>query len=377
MRTERIRVGVVFGGRSGEHAVSLRSAASVVAALDPARFEVVPLAITPEGRWLPPRDAMRLLADGARAAPPAPGSSADPSAVGPEPVRALAPLGPGAALPPLDVVFPVLHGPGGEDGTIQGLLELCDIPYVGAGVLGSALGMDKVAQKDVFLRYGLPVVDHELVSRHEWRQQPETVLRRLLRGPGLPCFVKPANLGSSVGVTKVKTAAELPGALDLAARLDRRVICERAVDAREIECGVLGNDLPEASVPGEILPNAEFYDYQAKYTEGGSRLIIPADLPPDIAAMVRDLARRCFLALDCAGMARVDFFLERGSGRLLVNELNTIPGFTATSMFAKLWEATGVPYGALLARLIDLALERHAERRLAWEAQRRLPADGG
>ncbi len=369
-------MGVVFGGRSGEHAVSLRSAASVLGALDPERFDVVPLAITPEGRWLPPHDALRALRPGseagagvALAAPPAGGGAL--VGIGAVPAAA------GGVLPSLDVVFPVLHGPGGEDGSIQGLLEMCDLPYVGAGVLGSALGMDKVAQKDVLARHGLPVAEHVLVLRHEWRRDPEAVRRHVLHELGLPCFVKPANLGSSVGVTKVKCAADLPAALDLAARLDRRVICERAVDAREIECAVLGNEEPEASLPGEIEPGHEFYDYEAKYSAGGSRLVIPADLPAEVTAEVRAMALRSFLALDCAGMARVDFFLERVGGRLLVNELNTIPGFTATSMFAKLWEASGMPYPALLARLIDLALERHRERRVGWEAQRALAGDGG
>jgi D-alanine-D-alanine ligase len=384
--TRRIRVGVIFGGRSGEHEVSLRSAVSVLAALDPRRFEAVPLGITREGRWLLPGDALRLLEgrpepEGVAVGPLLPRGAAAPEAgevgralVGRAPDGAGlvggAPAGDGGRrasaaelLPALDVVFPVVHGPNGEDGTLQGLLEMCGLPYVGAGVLGSALGMDKVAQKDILVRHGLPVADYEPVLRHEWVRDAERVRRRVLEHIGLPCFVKPANLGSSVGVTKVHTAEELEPALALAASLDRRVVCERAVDAREIECGVLGNDEPAASVPGEVVPEREFYDYEAKYGEDGCRLIVPAELPPAVTAEVRDLAVRVFAALDCAGMARVDFFLERATGRLLVNELNTIPGFTATSMYARLWAASGVPFPELLTRLVELALERHAARR--------------
>jgi len=357
--TTKIRVGVIFGGRSGEHEVSLMSARSVIAALDPERFEVVPLGITREGRWLLPHDAAAALRGGPASA------EGVPVVMVPGAERSLVPAGGGDASPPilgrLDVVFPVVHGPNGEDGTLQGLLELCGLPYVGAGVLGSALGMDKISQKDLLARHGLPVTDYVPVLRHEWLADPEGTVEDLLARLGLPCFVKPSNLGSSVGISKARTRAELTRGLAEAARLDRRLLCERAVaDCREIECGVLGNEYPEASVPGEVIPLRDFYDYEAKYVDAGADLVVPADLPPSVAADVRQMALRAFRVLDCAGMARVDFFVERGSHRVLVNEVNTIPGFTATSMYPRLWEASGVPYRALLGRLVDLALDRHA-----------------
>lgn len=353
---------MVFGGRSGEHEVSLMSARSVIAALDPDRFEVVALGITREGRWLLPRDAATALHAG-------PGSAGGvPLAMVPGSEHSLVPAG-GAGGPPshlgrLDVIFPVVHGPNGEDGTLQGLLELCDMPYVGAGVLGSALGMDKLLQKDVLSHHGLPVTDYMQVFRHEWMSDPEGCADAIAGRLGLPCFVKPANLGSSVGISKAHTRAELTQGLVAAARLDRRLICERAVaDCREIECAVLGNDHPTASVPGEVIPRAEFYDYDSKYAEGGADLIIPADLPSAVAANLRAMALDAFAALDCAGLARVDFFVERRTNRIVVNEVNTIPGFTATSMYPRLWAASGLPYPALLTRLIELAIERHSERR--------------
>lgn len=397
--TRKLRVGVIFGGRSSEHEVSLRSAAAVLAALDRERFEPVPLAITRQGRWLLPTDSLRALASGPDAVSGAPlavlpghepglvawdgeggvgagggtGSRAPTSPARAEPAhpaRAARSVDGSAAalLPALDVIFPVLHGPNGEDGTIQGLLETCGLPYVGAGVLGSALGMDKVIQKDVLVRHAVPVADYLLVRRDEWQREREAVHRRVIEAVGLPCFVKPARLGSSVGVTKVHAAEELEAALRRAAAYGPRVVCERALDAREIECAVLGNDDPRASLPGEVVPGGEFYDYEAKYTEGGSRLLVPADLPPDVTDQVRGLAVRVFRLLDVCGMARVDFFLERGTGRLLVNELNTIPGFTSTSMYPRLWEASGLPYRDLLTRLIELALERHRQRAADAEA---------
>lgn len=266
-------------------------------------------------------------------------------------------------LPRLDVVFAVLHGPNGEDGTIQGMLEMLGVPYVGSGVLGSALGMDKVVQKDLLAFYGLPVVDRALVLRTEWESSPDAVLSRLLQHPGLPCFVKPANMGSSVGISKAETDQELRDGLHQAARYDRRLLVERAMVAREIECGVLGNDQPEASVPGEVLPGSAFYDYAAKYQAGRSQIVIPAEVEPEMAAAIASMAVRAFAALDLAGMARVDFFLEKDGGRLWLNEVNTIPGFTETSMFPKLWECSGLPYPAQITRLIELALQRSAEKR--------------
>jgi len=266
-------------------------------------------------------------------------------------------------IPFVHVIFPALHGPYGEDGTMQGLLELADIPYVGSGVLGSALAMDKAVMKAVFRAEGLPVVDYVLVMRRAWEEHPAEVVQRVEQCIGYPCFVKPANLGSSVGVSKVHGATELPVAVDLAARYDRKILVEQAVNAREIECSVLGNDLPVASVLGEVVPRREFYDYVAKYFDQATELLIPADLPPQKVAEIQGLAVRAFTALDCAGMARADFFLSRDSGRVYVNELNTIPGFTSVSMYPKLWEASGLPYPELLDRLIQLALDRHGDKR--------------
>jgi D-alanine-D-alanine ligase len=260
----------------------------------------------------------------------------------------------------VDVVVIMLHGPFGEDGTIQGVLELSDLPYVGAGVLASAVGMDKAAMKDVFRAHGLPVVEYRVVLRREWRIDPAGIARRLEAEIGVPCFVKPANLGSSVGISKVKRPADLPRALDGAARHDRKLIVERAVTGREIEVGVLGNDTPRASLPGEVVYAGEWYDYETKYAEGLATLRVPAPVAPALAARFQELALAAFRAIDCAGMARVDFFLE--GERILVNEINTIPGFTATSAYSRLWAASGVPYTELISRLIDLALERHSDR---------------
>jgi D-alanine-D-alanine ligase len=263
----------------------------------------------------------------------------------------------------LDVIFPVLHGPYGEDGTIQGLLELANVPYVGAGVLASAVGMDKAVMKVIFAARGLPVCAYRVVLRPEWERRRETIPRELERSLGLPMFVKPANLGSSVGISKAKDHAGLVEAIDLAGSFDRKIVIEAAVpDAREIECAVLGNDDPQASVAGEVIPSREFYDYEAKYIDEGSKVVIPADLPPDIVEEVQKLSVAAFRAIDGAGMARVDFLLSRATGEIFVNEVNTIPGFTTISMFAKLWAASGVEYPALLDRLVALALERHAEK---------------
>lgn len=347
-------MGVVFGGRSGEHAVSLMSARSVLAALDPERFEAVPLGIDRQGRWLLPADAERALAAGPGAVPG--------HAISLRPGMPEALLAEGAGAAPVDVVFPVLHGPNGEDGTMQGLLELCGLPYVGAGVLGSALGMDKWAQKDILVRHGLPTPVYLGVRRAAWRQDPAGVLAGVQERVGLPCFVKPANLGSSVGITRADDLAGLGRALALAAHYDRKLICERAVEnAREVECGILGNESPRASVPGEIVPHAAFYDYDAKYQDGGADLIVPAELSADVTHRIQELALRAFAALDCAGMARVDFFVRRDTQEVLINEINTIPGFTERSMYPRLWAASGLPYPELLAQLIYLALERHAD----------------
>jgi D-alanine-D-alanine ligase len=355
---KRIRVGVLFGGRSGEHEVSLTSAASVIKALDRDKYEVVHIGITREGRWFMGRGALRTPAEvfvrGKSVLP-----SADPS--GPRFFARHA--RPGAnRVPAVDVIFPVLHGTFGEDGTLQGLLELAGIPYVGAGVLGSSAGMDKDVMKRLFRDAGLPVVDWLMVQRSEWKQNPARLRKQIETRLAYPLFVKPANLGSSVGISKVHNRRELAAAIDLAAGYDRKVIVENGLDAREIECSVLGNDSPQASVPGEIVPLNEFYDYEAKYVKEGSELVIPAKLNRAETGNVKDLALRAFRAVDCTGMARVDFLLDRPSGKLFVNELNTIPGFTPISMYPKLWEASGLPYPALLDRLIQLAFERHREK---------------
>ncbi|AEG16593.1 D-alanine--D-alanine ligase [Desulfofundulus kuznetsovii DSM 6115] len=354
------RVAVIFGGRSGEHQVSLNSAASVIGALDKDRYEIIPVAITPEGKWFAGIEPAQLLAGedpeqlGQRVA-----LLADPTYGG------LAPVGDGCIrveqLRPIDVAIPVLHGTFGEDGTVQGLLELANIPYVGAGVMASAVGMDKVMMKTVFARHGLPQVRFCHFLRREWERDPEAVLDRVEQ-LGYPVFVKPANLGSSVGISKARNREELRRAIDLAASYDRKIIVEEFADVREVEVSVLGNDDPVASLPGEIIPLNEFYDYEAKYVEGKSRLVIPARLPGQTMLELQRLAICAFKALDCAGLARVDFFLRRDNGAVLINEINTIPGFTRTSMYPKLWEATGIPYQDLLDRLIELALERHREK---------------
>jgi D-alanine-D-alanine ligase len=372
--TKRIRVGVLFGGRSGEHEISLLSAASVLKALDPAKYEVIPIGITREGQWRigsTPRELARpnefareperLLADVLTQGEEVT-ASADPGRPGLIPRAAKSPRSPTAARS-VDVIFPVLHGTFGEDGTVQGLLELADIPYVGAGVLASAAGMDKDAMKRLFRDAGLPVVEWLLVLRSDWEQHPRSYRQRIGRTIGYPLFVKPANLGSSVGISKVHDARELAAGMDVAARYDRKIVVEKGLDAREIECSVLGNDRPEASLPGEVIPVNEFYDYEAKYLKEGSQLIIPAKLSRSQTREVQDLARRAFRAVDCAGMARVDLLLDRASGRMFVNEINTIPGFTPISMYPKLWEASGITYSELIDRLIKLALERHAEKR--------------
>lgn len=369
----RIRLGILFGGRSGEHEVSLTSSASVIKALDPAKYEVVPIGITREGHWRVGAGALQLLPEaGAVAAATAlplqkvlesgqqVTPSADPS--GPQLVPLDASSLARSPRPQVDVIFPVLHGTFGEDGTVQGLLELAGIPYVGAGVLGSAAGMDKDVMKRLFRDAGLPVVPWELVLRGDWQKDAAGVRRRIEKKLRYPLFIKPANLGSSVGISKVHNARELPAAMDLAAQYDRKILVEKAVSGREIECSVLGNDRPVASVAGEVIPVNEFYDYEAKYLKEGSELIIPARLSARKTKHVQELAVRAFQAIDCAGMARVDFLMDGKTGKVFVNEINTIPGFTPISMYPKLWEASGLPYPKLLDRLIELALERHREK---------------
>jgi D-alanine-D-alanine ligase len=354
---KRLRIGVLFGGRSGEHEVSLASAASVIRALDPEKYEALPIGISKDGRWLVGTGSLKMLADVLK--------SGDRVVLPPDPSAAsLVPLGPGTGQPSVsvDVVFPVLHGTFGEDGTVQGLLELAGLPYVGAGVLASAVGMDKDVQKRLFEQAGLPIVPFLAVRRSEWEHERAEVLKAIKKKFRFPIFVKPATLGSSVGMTRVKEAHEIPAAMDLAAEFALKIIVERGVSGREIEVSVLGNDELSASIPGEIVPHREYYDYRAKYLEQGTQLLIPAKLSKKQIGVFQDYAARAFRAIDGTGMARCDFFLERRTGKIFVNELNTIPGFTSISMYPKLWEASGLPYSKLIDRLIELAIELHREK---------------
>ncbi|HNS49618.1 MAG TPA: D-alanine--D-alanine ligase family protein [Anaerolineae bacterium] len=358
----KIRVGVVFGGKSSEHSVSLMSAQSVMAAVDRDKYEVIPIGISQGGRWLVTGDPMKALTLGKAEGEPPAGLLAEATS---HSLVILDSSGQAVtALPagPVDVIFPVLHGPYGEDGTLQGLLEMAGIPYVGAGVAASAVGMDKLLFKDVARAHGIPVVPFLPVKRVDWVRHAQAIMERVEEEIGYPCFVKPANLGSSVGISKAHHRSELLTALSDASRYDRKMVVEVAIDAREIEVGVLGNDEPIASVPGEIVPCNEFYDFAAKYLDGTSGLLIPAPIPEAVSDAIRQMAIKAYLAVDCAGMARADFLLDKGTGMVYLNEINTIPGFTPISMYPKLWEATGIPYGELVDRLIELALERHADK---------------
>ena len=342
-----VRVMVIFGGQSEEHEVSLVSARAIMEALrESGRYEVLPVGITRKGVWISSGDPMRELESRIQKPTGSPTSAAE--------------LALPVDLGTTDVIFPVLHGPYGEDGTVQGMLELLGVPYVGSGVLASAVGMDKVMMKKIFAFHGLPQVEWLGLTRKEWGEDRERCIQKIETTLGYPCFVKPSNLGSSVGIGKATHAEELTAALDAAADLDRRLIIEQGVDAREIEVSVLGNEEAKVSVPGEIfVAEHEFYDYEAKYTEGGMELVVPAHISGGTAMELQRIARAAYAAIDAAGMARVDFFLERGTQRLLLNEINTIPGFTPTSVYTRLWAASGLPYEQLLDRLIQLALERH------------------
>ena len=388
---EKLRVGVLFGGRSGEHEVSLLSAASVLNAIDKEKYEVVPIGITKDGRWLTAEHAENLLTgklmleprnlragDPDMTQPAAVLSRGEAVVVPPEPVHRQSGLVPfqtdsspmrraADRAINVDVIFPVLHGTFGEDGTIQGLLELADIPYVGAGVLGSAAGMDKDIMKSLFIAAQLPIVKHVTILRSDWKKDPKRV-ERLVAKLKYPVFVKPANLGSSVGISKVRNKKELEPAIEEAAKFDRKIVIEQGVGgskdkAREIECSVLGNDEAEASVPGEIVPVKEFYDYNAKYLDEGSQLIIPAKLTKAEMKKVQELAVKAFKAVDCSGLARVDFLMDPKTRKIYVNEINTMPGFTAISMYPKLWAATGLEYPDLIDRLIQLGIERHEDKK--------------
>jgi D-alanine-D-alanine ligase len=384
----KLRVGILFGGRSGEHEVSLLSAASVLNAIDKTKYEVIPIGITKDGRWLTAEHAERLLKGGEekhlRAGDPeaTPGAAVlatgESVVVPPEPAHremGMAPFQTDAHLRRaadrainVDVIFPVLHGTFGEDGTIQGLLELADIAYVGAGVLGSAAGMDKDVMKALFRTAGLPIVRHVTVLRSAWENAPRKVEKLVESKLKYPVFVKPANLGSSVGISKAHDRKELGPAIEEAAKFDRKIVIEEGVGgkknkAREIECAVLGNDDPKASVAGEIVPCKEFYDYDAKYLAEGSDLVIPAKLTKAEMKRVQTLAIAAFQAVDCSGLARVDFLMDPKSRKTYVNEINTMPGFTAISMYPKLWGATGVSYPDLIDRLIQLGIERHKDKK--------------
>lgn len=385
---KKLRVGILFGGRSGEHEISLLSAASVLQALDKDKYEVVPIGITKEGRWVSQSHAERLLkgeplpADGGRHL-----RAGDPAAT---PGAAVLAKGESVIVPPVpssdslvpfeserrgteqginvDIIFPVLHGTFGEDGTIQGLLELADIPYVGAGVLGSAAGMDKDIMKSLFAAAGLAIVKHVTFLRSQWQKDPKQVVRKVEKKLKYPLFVKPANLGSSVGISKAHDRKELGPAIETAAAYDRKIVVEQGVGgkkgkARELECSVLGNDEPRASIAGEIVPSAEFYDYSAKYLEEGSQLLIPAKITKKQMKHLQEMAIAAFQAVDCSGLARVDFLMDPKSGKIYLNEINTMPGFTSISMYPKLWAASGIEYPELIDRLVQLGLERYQEKK--------------
>jgi len=364
--TEKRTVAVLFGGQSGEHEVSLISAQAVMAALDPAKYRLLPIGITRQGEWIAGAEAMpRLLAAADPARLPADAGSGAPPATRIELVQ-LDPTSNATLLPAvfrllpaeIDVVFPVLHGPMGEDGTVQGLLELAGLPYVGCGVAAGAVGMDKALMKAAFAAADLPLLPWSLVRRMDWQRNPEQIYAQIETQLDYPLFVKPANMGSSVGISKACDRAGLEAALAEAARYDRRIVVEQGIPAREIEVSVLGNDEPEVSLPGEVTPSGEWYDYAAKYLSGQSAITIPAPLSAEQTEMVRSLARRAFIAVDGSGLARIDFLLDKESGALWLNEINTMPGFTSISMYAKMWAASGLAYSALLDRLIEFALER-------------------
>lgn len=362
--TKKLRVAVLFGGRSGEHDVSLMSARSVVSVLDPERYEVVQVGITLDGNWFTGQNALEAFEKGDissldRVLPPTDPASRQSLFV----LRSTKTGDKLETLASIDVFFPVLHGPFGEDGTIQGLFEMADVAYVGAGVAGSSVGMDKAIFKDVMRANGIPLVDSLLVLRGDIEKDLDAVIKQAEALGSYPLFTKPANLGSSVGISKCTSRSDLAEGLMEAARYDRRVIIESGVkDVREVEVSVLGNEHPQASVCGEILPSREFYSYESKYIDGTSGLLIPSPLPEEVSNKIREYAIRAYKAIDCAGMARADFFVEKGTDKIYLNELNTIPGFTSISMYPKLWQASGLTYAQLVDRLIELALERKAQR---------------
>ena len=371
---KKLRIGVIFGGRSGEHEVSVRSAASVIDAIDRQKYEVVPIAISREGKWLSPAAAYQLLPANAQSLLPATVASGyqgavailgDPSRSG---LLSFEQAGGTLTSQKLDVVFPVLHGPFGEDGTLQGLLEMANVPYVGCGVLASSCGMDKVAMKLLFLQAGLPMCKYVWFLRTHWESDRAKIMKTIKRKLGLPCFVKPANLGSSVGISRADDKKSLEQAVELAAQYDRKIVVEEAVDAREIECAVIGNNEPKASLPGEYViydKSAAFLDYTEKYTKTGRvEFVVPAPISKSLTTKIQKMSLQAFQSIDGAGLARVDFFLTRGSNQLLINELNTMPGLTEVSGYPKMWAASGLSYRRMLDVLVELALERHREKLL-------------
>ena len=368
---KKLRVGVIFGGRSGEHEVSIRSARAIVEAIDRRKFEVVPIAITEEGKWLAPAHSAQLLPAAVHSLLPSKTHTAtgDVALLGDPSHKGLISLETNEhsfSGEKLDVVFPALHGPFGEDGTLQGLLEMADVPYVGCGVLASACGMDKVTMKSLFVQAGLPICKYVWFLRSQWRRDPAKVIRKVTAEIGLPCFVKPANLGSSVGVSRATDKKSLSNAIDLAAEYDRKIIVEEELLAREIECAVLGNDEPQASLPGEYVvydEAARFLDYTEKYSNTGNvSFVVPAPLPKSMTTKIQRMAIRAFQSVDGSGLARVDFFLPRNGGDVVINELNTMPGLTEVSGYPKMWAASGLPFAKLLESLIDLAFERHKDK---------------
>ena len=363
MGAKKIRVGLIFGGKSGEHEVSFCSASSIIKAIDKDKYTVVPIGITKKGRWISPQDSELALQSGRIEGKNTVILLNDPSGKALVRIDNNQRLDKGSALERLDLVFSVLHGPHGEDGTVQGLLELADIPYVGAGVVASAISMDKDLMKIIFKQRDLPVLKWMTIKRKEWQKDKEKILSLVQDDFEYPLFVKPTNLGSSVGVTKVHKKEELDEAIDLASSYDRKILIEEGLEeAREIECSVLGNDEPQVSVVGEVKPAGEFYDYDSKYIDKETQLIVPADLPDGVSRKVQEIALRAFKAVDAAGMARIDFFVSKKENKIYLSEINTIPGFTSVSMYPRLWEASGIPYPDLIDRLIQLALERYQDK---------------
>jgi len=364
MGVKKIRVGLIFGGKSGEHEVSFCSASSIIKAIDKDKYTVVPIGITKEGRWISPQDSELALQSGRIEGKSTVILLNDPSGRALVRIDNNQRLDKSSTLEKIDVIFPVLHGPYGEDGTVQGLLELADIPYVGAGVAASAISMNKDLMKTIFKQRDLPILKWMTIKRKEWQKDKEKILSLVQDDFEYPLFVKPTNLGSSIGITKVHKKEELEKAIDLASSYDRKILIEEGLEeVREIECSVLGNDEPQVSVVGEVKPAGEFYDYDSKYIDKETQLIVPTDLPDGVSRKVQEIALNAFKAVDAAGMARVDFFVSKKENKIYLSEINTIPGFTSSSMYPRLWEASGISYPELIDRLIQLALERHQDKK--------------